>query len=84
MGMSELRDLVIDAHGGIERWSKVKTIDGDMSITGALWARKGWLDALKAAHVTADTTSQWINYRRFISGRPISRLAIGGTNDRHR
>ena len=34
--MSELRDLVIDAHGGIERWSKVRTIDGDMSITGAL------------------------------------------------
>ena len=34
--MSELRDLVIDAHGGIERWSKVRTVDGDMSITGAL------------------------------------------------
>ena len=40
--MSELRDLVIDAHGGIERWNKVKTIEGDMSITGGLWARKGW------------------------------------------
>jgi hypothetical protein len=24
--MSELRDLVIDAHGGIERWNKVKII----------------------------------------------------------
>jgi len=84
MSMSELRDLVIDAHGGIERPSKVKTIDGDMSIAGALWARKGWPDALKAAHVTADTRSQWISYRRLISGGPISRLAIGGTNDRHR
>ena len=40
--MSELRDLVIDAHGGIARWNKVKTIEGDMSITGGLWARKGW------------------------------------------
>ena len=67
MSMSELRDLVIDAHGGMERWSKVKTIDGDMSITGALWARKGWPDALKAVHVTADTRSQCISYRRFIS-----------------
>ncbi len=65
--MSELRDLVIDAHGGIERWNKVKAIDGDMSITGAMWARKGWPDALKAVHVTADTKTQWISYRPFIS-----------------
>ena len=65
--MSELRDLVIDAHGGIERWSKVKTIDGDISITGTMWARKGWPDTLKAVHVTADTRSQWISYRPFIS-----------------
>jgi len=67
MSMSELRDLVIDAHGGIERWNKVKAIEGDMSITGAMWARKGWPDALKAVHVTADTRNQWISYRPFIS-----------------
>jgi hypothetical protein len=65
MSMSELRDLVIDAHGGIERWNKVKTIEGDMSITGALWARKGWPDALKDVHVTADARDQWISYWPF-------------------
>src|SRR6202171_815743 len=65
--MSELRDLVIDAHGGIARWSKVKTIEGDMSITGGLWARKGWPDALKHAHVTAAARDQWISYRPFIN-----------------
>jgi hypothetical protein len=65
MSMSELRDLVIDAHGGIERWNKVKTIEGDMSITGALWARKGWPDALKGVHVAADARDQWIGYRPF-------------------
>jgi hypothetical protein len=67
MTMSELRELVIDAHGGIDRWNKVKAIEGDMSITGAMWARKGWPDALKAVHVTADTKTQWISYRPFIS-----------------
>src|ERR1700677_872454 len=41
-GMKELRDLVIDTHGGIERWNKVTIIEADMSITGALWTRKGW------------------------------------------
>jgi len=67
MSMSELRDLVIDAHGGIARWNKVKTVDGDMSITGGLWARKGWPDALKDVHVTAAAGKQWISYQPFIS-----------------
>ena len=63
--MSKLRDLVIDAHGGIDRWNKVKAIDGDMFITGLLWARKGWPDALKDVHVTIDTKSQSTSYRPF-------------------
>jgi hypothetical protein len=66
MSMSELRDLVIDAHGGMARWNEVKTVDGDMSITGGLWARKGWPDALKDVHVTAAAGKQWISYRPFI------------------
>jgi hypothetical protein len=66
MSMSELRDLVIDAHGGIERWNKVKTIEGDMSITGGLWIRKGWPAALNDVHVTAATGKQWISYRPFL------------------
>ena len=65
--MSDLRELVIDAHGGIERWNKVKAIEADMAITGAMWVRKGWPDALKNVHVTADTKTQWISYRPFIS-----------------
>jgi hypothetical protein len=64
--MSELRDLVIDAHGGLDRWNKVRVIEADMSITGAMWARKGWPDALKDVHVTADPETQWVGYRPFI------------------
>ena len=59
--MNELRDLIIDAHGGIARWNEVKTIDADMSITGGLWARKGWPDVLKNVHVTVATGTQWIS-----------------------
>ena len=62
--MSDLRDLVLDAHG-IERWKKVKTIEGDMSITGLLWARKGWTDVLKDVRVTADARSQQLSYNPF-------------------
>jgi hypothetical protein len=63
--MSELRDLVLDAHGGIARWRKLKTIEGDMSITGALWARKGWSDVLRDVHVTADVCGQTVSYQPF-------------------
>lgn len=62
-----LLDDVIAAHGGIARWTRVSTIDGDMSITGAMWARKGWPDALKSVHVTIETRKQWTSYRPFIA-----------------
>jgi hypothetical protein len=64
--MSKLRDLVIDAHGGFDRWSDVKIIEANMSITGAMWTQKGWPDALKNVHVTADPKTQWVGYRPFI------------------
>jgi len=63
--MSELRDLVIDAHGGIDRWNKVNALHGDMSITGLLWARKGWPDVLKNVRVTVDTKTQFASYHPF-------------------
>jgi hypothetical protein len=62
--MNELRDLVLDAHG-VARWKTARTIEGEMSITGLLWARKGWPDALKQVHVTADTDGQRVSYRPF-------------------
>ena len=52
--MSELHDLVIEAHGGLARWKKLKTITADMSITGSLWVRKGWPDVLRDVRVAAE------------------------------
>jgi hypothetical protein len=62
--MSELRDLVLEAHG-IERWQKVKAIDAEMSSTGLLWVRKGWPDVFKNVHVTAEAGSQRLSYAPF-------------------
>src|SRR5215510_10431048 len=63
--MSELRDLVVEAHGGLARWKRLKTITADMSITGSLWARKGWPDALRDVRVTAEVDNQLLSYRPF-------------------
>jgi hypothetical protein len=35
--MTDLLDMAVAAHGGLERWSAVKTIDVALSITGAVW-----------------------------------------------
>ena len=62
--MTRLLDLVLDAHGHA-KWKAARTIEADMSISGLLWARKGWPDALKQVRVTADTDSQRTQYQPF-------------------
>jgi hypothetical protein len=39
--MKDLLDMAVAAHGGLERWNAIKTIDVDLSITGAIWYVKG-------------------------------------------
>jgi len=63
--MSELRELVIEAHGGHARWKRFRAVDAEMSITGLLWAKKGWPDALKKVRVTADLHDQQVSYSAF-------------------
>lgn len=44
---SELLDLAVKAHGGLDRWNKVNAIKVAASITGAIWFVKGKGDVLK-------------------------------------
>jgi hypothetical protein len=55
---TELLDLALKAHGGLERWNRVKTIKVDASITGAIWFVKGKGDVLKNVVLTAETRSE--------------------------
>jgi hypothetical protein len=56
--MSELLNLAIKAHGGLDRWNKVKAIKVAASITGAIWYIKGKPDALKNVVLTAETRNE--------------------------
>jgi hypothetical protein len=65
--MTELLELAMSAHGGLERWNKVKSIKVAASITGAIWFIKSKGDTLKDVvmmvetkkeHVTMDLTGQ--------------------------
>jgi len=47
--MSELLDLAVKAHGGLDRWNKVKAIKVVASITGGIWYVKSKGDFLGGA-----------------------------------
>ncbi|MFB7719677.1 hypothetical protein [Nocardia sp. NPDC056100] len=56
--MNDLIANAIAAHGGSHRWSRIRTIHLDATITGAFWQIKGQGDALKDVHVEVDTTRE--------------------------
>jgi hypothetical protein len=56
--MSDLLELAVKAHGGLDRWNKVKAIKVAAFITGAIWYVKGKPDFLKNVVLTADTRNE--------------------------
>jgi hypothetical protein len=56
--MNDLLKLALDAHGGLDRWKKVKAIKVAASITGAIWYVKGKGDFLKKVVLTAETRNE--------------------------
>ena len=44
--MSELLDLTLQAHGGLERWREAQTLDVRVSLTGGLYRLNGYPEAL--------------------------------------
>jgi hypothetical protein len=56
--MNDLLKLALDAHGGLDRWKKVKAIKLTASITGAIWYVKGKGDFLKNVVLTAETGNE--------------------------
>ena len=58
--MTPLLQIAMDAHGGLERWEKVRTIVVTASITGAIWAIKGQANYLDNIVMRVDTQRQGI------------------------
>ena len=56
--MNDLLAIAVKAHGGLDRWSKVKAIRIAASITGAIWFVKGKGDFLKEVVLTAETENE--------------------------
>jgi hypothetical protein len=56
--MSDLLDIAVRAHGGLDRWRRVESIKVAASITGAIWFVKGKGDVLRDVVLTADTRTE--------------------------
>lgn len=56
--MNDLLENAVKAHGGIDRWNKIKSIKVTASITGAIWAVKGRPDVLKNVVFELETQNE--------------------------
>jgi hypothetical protein len=56
--VSDLLEMAVDAHGGLDRWNEVASVKIDVSITGAIWYVKGQPDVLNDIVMVADTTRE--------------------------
>jgi hypothetical protein len=56
--MNDLLSTAIKAHGGMDRWNTVTSVEISASITGAIWHVKGKPDVLKSVVMTAATRSE--------------------------
>lgn len=64
--MSNLLELAIKAHGGLDRWREVKTLTAHIAATGGLWQLKGWPNVFADAQISIDPHRQHVEYFPFI------------------
>ena len=61
--MTELLQLAVQAHGGLDRWQDLTSATGTFSVTGAIWHAKGRPDIFKELTLEADLHQQHVVLR---------------------
>ena len=61
--MSELLDLALQAHGSLERWREVQSLDGRISLTGALYRLKGYPESVPNVNMKIDARRPSVTVR---------------------
>jgi hypothetical protein len=56
--MKNLLEFALEAHGRLKRWSQLKALTADLSVTGALWQLKGQAGALQQIRIEAELHRQ--------------------------
>ncbi len=63
--MTNLLDLTVAAHGGLDRFNQLKTLSVHQRLGGPLWALKGQEGALDNARLTVDLHREHVSYVPF-------------------
>ncbi|GAA4492516.1 hypothetical protein [Gluconacetobacter tumulicola] len=63
--MQDLKDLVIEAHGGLNRWQQFEQVSADLIQGGVLWPLKGQALTLEKTNVTVGLKSEWASHAPF-------------------
>jgi hypothetical protein len=74
--MDKLLMAVLDAHGGLQNWSKITRITAQMSLGGPFWAARGWPDLYSKQIVTIDPHRQHITFAPFTAPDRMSMLDV--------
>src|SRR3989442_12473412 len=63
--MSDLLETVLDAHGGLPRWTQLETVSAHLVQGGALWALKGQPGVLDDVFVRARLHEERVSHHPF-------------------
>ena len=63
--MATLLELAIEAHGGAKLWEGISRFQGQLSITGALWAAKGTPGLFDNVQLDGETRDQRLTISPF-------------------
>ena len=69
-----LATLAIGAHGGLDRWRRLKTVSARLLQGGVLWRLKSQDGVLDDVHLTVDLRKEWASHRPF--GQPNRRSSF--------
>jgi hypothetical protein len=58
--MSDLLALALEAHGGLERWRAIRSIDATLSVSGSLWQIKGHPEGLPDIRLHLETDRPFV------------------------
>jgi hypothetical protein len=88
--VDSLLAAVLDAHGGLARWSQITKVTARLSIGGPIWAVKGWPNALDNETVEIETKQERSVFTPFTAADTRSifevdpeRVTIESTDGRH-
>ena len=80
--IAELLSRVLEAHGGLNNWSKVTKVTPQLSLGGPFWGGRGWPDVYEGQTVTLDPHREHITFTPFTGPGRTSVLDVAPGTER--